>query len=250
MVFIPIIVLISGAFNSGIPGIQTNMQSTQYSTPQLIPNGSQVDQNIKLVTEVVADYHEEHTYYENDTFVCGDMAIDVWDILKTKGINAKIEVGNVKQSILRIDDANHAWIMAEVAPNQWLALETTGGYSVTKDQNSLYYSGWTFGNPKEFKDFLDQRKHPCGTGYVLGNDNLCHLACGGNTYCPDNSACFNGKCVGCNPGYALGNDLQCHQECGSTGNNCQIGTCDNENCVMSPISKESEMEKMPLVILD
>ncbi|GEM_PF-3870578 len=68
----------------------------------------------------------------------------------------------------------------------------------------------------------------CSDGYILGNDNICHQACG-NTYCTGNSVCFNGQCKGCDTGYILGNDNICHQACGDTyctGNTvCLDGKC-------------------------
>jgi hypothetical protein len=41
-----------------------------------------------------------------------------------------------------------------VAPDQYLALEATGGYSVSKKTNPLYYQGWSFYNPKQLKNYL------------------------------------------------------------------------------------------------
>jgi hypothetical protein len=82
------------------------------------------------------------------------MASDIWDMLKAQGINAKINVGRVDQDITAIGDANHAWVLAEVGPNQYLALEATGGYSVRKTDNPRYYFGWSFYNPKQLKNYL------------------------------------------------------------------------------------------------
>jgi len=86
------------------------------------------------------------------------MASDIWDMLKAQGINAKINVGNVDKDIKNITDANHVWVLAEVAPNQYLALEATGGYSVQKSGNPRYYVGWSFYNPKQLKNYLQLNK--------------------------------------------------------------------------------------------
>lgn len=107
--------------------------------------------NIRICKETVEEYHSSHTYYGGDIYVCGDMACDVWNMIKTNGINAKICIGNVESDISSFTEANHAWVLAEVSPNTWLALECTGGYVVY--DNPLYYSGWFFYTPKQFKEY-------------------------------------------------------------------------------------------------
>jgi hypothetical protein len=107
----------------------------------------------RILSEIVSDYHRNHTYVDGGVFVCGDMACDVWNMVKTKGIEAKIGVGNVDREISSLRDANHAWVLAETSPGNWLALETTAGRVVYRDENPRYYSGWSFDNPKKFKEF-------------------------------------------------------------------------------------------------
>jgi hypothetical protein len=110
----------------------------------------------ETANNIVKRYHETHIYSAYDFFVCSDMALDVWDMLKAQNINAVIEVGNVKNKIGSITDADHAWVLAEVKPSVYLALEATGGFSV--NDNPLYYSGWSFSNPKKFKRFEELKK--------------------------------------------------------------------------------------------
>jgi hypothetical protein len=143
--------IVSGA-NQG----KTNSQNANSNQATYIPTPteSQTDRNIRIANQIVADYHKSHTYTMNDYFVCADMASDVWDMLKTQGINAKIQVGRVDYPITKITDANHAWVLAEVAPDQWLALETTGGFSVNYKDKPLYYQGWPFYNPKQLKNYI------------------------------------------------------------------------------------------------
>jgi hypothetical protein len=125
---------------------------------------------IEIVKHILEEYHKDHTYTLKDLFVCSDMAIDVWNLVETKGINAQICAGNVDENIFYDMDwdyvlgkMNHAWVLAEISPFAWLALETTGGYVVlsegssdgTEEENDLYYSSKIcFPNPKEFKEFL------------------------------------------------------------------------------------------------
>jgi hypothetical protein len=138
--------------------------STPSSTPTLTetlhpttltPSVTQEEKNIQIVTEIVEEYYKTHTYSEYDLFVCADMAIEVWNMVETQGINAEIAVGNVDNPNADWKEYNHAWVLAEVSPDTWLALEATGGY-VTYDKK--YYSGYFFTNPKEFKRYLELMK--------------------------------------------------------------------------------------------
>jgi len=151
-----------------IAGMSANIHSsnTQSSNPSQAPSTnffvptteSQTDRNTRIANEIVANYHQTHIYSLNDLYVCGDMASDIWDMLQAQGINAKINVGNVDRDITNITDANHAWVLAEVAPNSYLALEATGGYSVQKTDNPRYYFGWSFYNPKQLKNYMQLSK--------------------------------------------------------------------------------------------
>ncbi len=107
---------------------------------------------------IVKHYHETHIYSEYDFFVCSDMALDVWDMLKSQGINAVIEIGNVETDTQNITEANHAWVLAETSPGEYLALETTGGHAIWSNDNPLYYTGWSFDNPREYKRFVELKQ--------------------------------------------------------------------------------------------
>ncbi len=107
---------------------------------------------------IVKHYHENHIWSEYDFFVCSDMALDVWDMLLAQGINAVIEIGNVETDIQNITEANHAWVLAEISPGEYLALETTDGYAVWSNDNPLYYQGWSFDNPKEYKRYVELKE--------------------------------------------------------------------------------------------
>ncbi|MFC1901503.1 hypothetical protein ACFLX3_01040 [Chloroflexota bacterium] len=105
----------------------------------------------EAVKKIVRNYYETHEYSTTDMFICGDMASEVWNMLKAQGINAKIVVGNKDTAVLNILESNHAWVLAEVASGEYLALETTGGSTVPKSQNPLYYRGWSFDSPAKLK---------------------------------------------------------------------------------------------------
>jgi hypothetical protein len=86
------------------------------------------------------------------------MAAEVWNMLKAAGITSVIAVGNKDTAISDILQSNHAWVLAEVAPGQYLALETTGGFTVSGSENPLYYRGWAFDSPAELKSYNDYVK--------------------------------------------------------------------------------------------
>lgn len=104
--------------------------------------------------KIVKFYASTHVYSIGDLFECGDMSMDVWNMLKAQNINAKIQIGGTTKDLKEIQDSDHAWVLAEVGPAQYLALETTSGGVVTQQSNPYYYKGWSFKNPKDFKDYV------------------------------------------------------------------------------------------------
>jgi hypothetical protein len=115
--------------------------------------------------KIVREYRLSHTYSIADLFVCADMSIDVWNILKTKRINARIMAGRVDLDINNlngleyISNINHAWVVAEPQAGMAVPLETTGGFVVAPDKPNyrLYLEGLDFGNPRSFKEFIELR---------------------------------------------------------------------------------------------
>jgi hypothetical protein len=123
--------------------------------------------NFTKVALLLADYHKKHKYLKEDFFVCSDMAIEVWDIIKTAGINTRIMVGNVEKDIVSykstpdyIAEMNHVWVMAEIARSEWVPLEPTAGMIVHPQAPNfkLYLHGTHFDTPKQFKEFSESRK--------------------------------------------------------------------------------------------
>ena len=110
---------------------------------------------IETAENIVKWYHETHIYTKYDFFVCSDMALDVWNMLKAQRIDALIQIGNVETGAENITEADHAWVLAELSPGQYLALETTAGSLVWREDNPLYYQGWSFDNPREYKRFVE-----------------------------------------------------------------------------------------------
>ncbi|MDO8567418.1 MAG: hypothetical protein Q7R57_01735 [Dehalococcoidales bacterium] len=104
--------------------------------------------------KIVKFYNETHVYSIGDLFECGDMSQDVWNMLKAQNINARIQIGSTKVALKDIQDSDHAWVLAEIAPAKYLALETTGGFAVTQAENPFYFQGWAFKSPKDYKDYV------------------------------------------------------------------------------------------------
>jgi hypothetical protein len=114
-------------------------------------------QTMRDVWMVNTLYHGTHTYMEG-MFDCKFMAIDVWNMIESRGINARIVVGDTSHRADSIENATHAWVVAEVRPGSWVAVEPTGGYLICDDgvenicekTNPLYYEGWMYENPIEY----------------------------------------------------------------------------------------------------
>lgn len=67
-----------------------------------------VETNADKCERIAKEYFNSHTYVNNDVYDCDNMACDIWNILKTEGINSKIAIGNVDYKIDSIEDADHA----------------------------------------------------------------------------------------------------------------------------------------------
>jgi hypothetical protein len=112
----------------------------------------------ETAAQLVANYHATHVYSTVDYFICGDMASEVWNMLKAQGISAVIVVGDVDNAITDILQSNHAWVIATVDNGDKLALETTAGVAYTQTEKPLYYRGWTFSSPTDLKANNDLRR--------------------------------------------------------------------------------------------
>jgi hypothetical protein len=123
--------------------------------------------NYLRIATLMVDYHKKHQYLKEDFFVCSDMAIEVWDMIKTAGINARLIVGNVERDIVKykstheyIAQMNHVWVMAEVISSEWVPVEATAGIIIHPKISSfdLYHKGTYFDTPRLFKEFSESRK--------------------------------------------------------------------------------------------
>jgi hypothetical protein len=104
-----------------------------------------------IVAKIAANYHATHVYSTFDMFICSDMASEVWNMLKTQGISSVIVIGNKDAQITDILLSNHAWVLADIGSGEKLAVETTAGTVVPRNQNANYYHGWSFSSPTDLK---------------------------------------------------------------------------------------------------
>ena len=98
------------------------------------------------IIEILKKYSSRNTYSELSETQCKQMSEAIWFRLAGKGIPARLAAGRVDAQVTTAVDifvrkANHAWVMAELSPGEWVALETTNGTVVPKDVNQLYYMG-------------------------------------------------------------------------------------------------------------
>ena len=145
--------------------------------------------NYAGIRSILWNYHRQHTYVGNDFFVCVDMALEVWDLMRAAGIPARLMVGNAQTDITLYPTVakylaamNHAWVLVEVSPSTWIPLETTGGFIVEPSMPNfgLYNVGAMFETPKEFKEFCELRKSMFATCKDIGpmRDNFNRLYAG------------------------------------------------------------------------
>jgi len=104
----------------------------------------------EIAEQIVINYEASHLY-EKDVYDCNNMASDVWNMLKAQGIDAVIVVGSVEYIITDIVQSDHAWVLAEVALGEFLALDATIGHAFTPETGSRYFRGWSFANPADLK---------------------------------------------------------------------------------------------------
>jgi len=163
---LPVTILPDNTYNLTFDG--TTLPSGNYRIVASLPSGqeaaavftieSQEDTNIRILRQIVEDYHKIHTYSLDDYFICADMAMDVWNIVDTRGMRAVLVAGNIKNPDADWKNYDHAWVLVKTGTQQWVALETTAGFLVYKTTNPNYYQGMFFENPKDLKTNMDLRR--------------------------------------------------------------------------------------------
>jgi len=110
--------------------------------------------------QIADEYHKNHTYSMDDYFVCVDMALELANTLKTRTFNPVVVTGNPKVDtagmtpLQMMASFNHAWVMVEMAPGVYAAVEATGGFVADETQKDFeyYYQGLAFESPRQAKE--------------------------------------------------------------------------------------------------
>lgn len=136
------------------------------SVPETAQPAIKKPDKMQTIEMIAAAFHKTHTYTLAGDFVCLDMAIDVWNQLKTNNIDAKIMGGNIHENVTTWNfrqlarESNHAWVVAKLSPTEKVAIETTAGTVIKPgmENSSAYFKGIEFDTPAEIKRFDSLRK--------------------------------------------------------------------------------------------
>ena len=148
------------------PAPAQSLPAPTASVPDAAPPAIKKPDKMQIIELIAAAFHKTHTYTLEGDFVCLDMAIDVWNQLRTNGIEAKIMGGNIKENVTTWNyrqlarESNHAWVVAKLSPAEKVAIETTAGTVIKPGManSSAYFKGIEFETPGEIKRFDSLRK--------------------------------------------------------------------------------------------
>lgn len=136
---------------------------------------------LAMLQQIVADYRRSHSYSTADYFVCVDMALELSNILKTKGFSPTVVAGSIKVDTAGVEPSklrsvfDHAWVVVSIETGVYLALEATGGFAVDEKipNFAYYYQGLAFENPRQAKEtdvLIRNTNDTCKVAAVLVND--------------------------------------------------------------------------------
>jgi len=106
-------------------------------------------------------YNSEHVYLPG-LFDCNDMAIDLWNMLRAKGIVSVIVVGNKEKPNASFQEAVHAWLYVFNGNGEVIYLEPTTGEVIygkmpdgtTNPKAVPYWSGFIYRDPSDLRKDL------------------------------------------------------------------------------------------------
>lgn len=112
----------------------------------------------KTAKDVNAAYYQWHYYIKGQTD-CNDMAVDIWDMLKKKGVISLIAFGNIEMDNEPWSQCNHVWIVILNSSGKAFALEPTNGQLYFKgDANAKQYmENFLYALPSDLRADLGSR---------------------------------------------------------------------------------------------
>ncbi len=167
--------ILVGLTNPGVKGLLAGLRFSPVEitgvTQEEIGGSAAYAARVDEVRNMTEGYYGTHLYLV-DVYDCDQMASDLWNQLTARGLNAKLVMGNVMKDVKSIDDINHAWVIVEIYPGAWLALDPCTGSTVFNKwslwvksygrpdltmeatvSGARYYHGMVFDNPQEMMWF-------------------------------------------------------------------------------------------------
>jgi len=150
--------LVFASFVAGFVAFPMMLSAQDVSQPEVAFNESWFSQapdinNIDdayledILTEVSHEQYVQHIYV-NDSYVCLDSAINMWDVLYARGIKSSIMIGNHTGPCYSFACADHAWVIVR-SPAKVFAIETTRDEIHINEEK--YLQAMEFESPIEFK---------------------------------------------------------------------------------------------------
>jgi hypothetical protein len=106
-----------------------------------------------VASELTNNYALQHTYMPSDAFTCSDMAIDLWNMMRTSHIDAYIAIGNLdspERPVLM--NATHAWVLARFK-GTWVAFEPQTGETIYLVDDNRYFNAFIVNDSTKVKEF-------------------------------------------------------------------------------------------------
>ena len=134
-----------------------NLSSEEFNISSTYWNLGWEDAKLQqTVREVNTAYHEWHTYIANQTD-CNDMAVDIWDMLRKKGVISLIAEGNLELDNETFSQCNHAWLVIFDNSGAAFGLEPTNGELYFDGKAEQYMHFFLYAKPSDLRADLGSR---------------------------------------------------------------------------------------------
>jgi hypothetical protein len=147
--------------NPGLPAghyiLSATLPSGHFSTVNFTI-GNREYTNISVLEQIVEDFHKTNAI-SGISDICSHarLAQDLWGLVNAKGVRALLVGGDADNPAADWTNYDRTWVVAEVLPGQWVALDATMGTLVYRQDNPLYYTGIIFENPADMQTWIRLR---------------------------------------------------------------------------------------------